>query len=127
MNRATESKYYETVLYHLVYSELVSAARHQGLTTYQYIAEIMGLKPSGNLMGRETGEIIGAISANEVFHNRPMLSAVVVNTQGVPGGGLYDWAEKLGVYDPDAFGDEKEFWHEELKRVYETWRREYRA
>lgn len=127
MWKASELKYYETPLYHLAYCEMIGAARNRGTTTYQRIAEIMGLPMKGSHMGREVGELIGAVSANEVEHNRPMLSAVVVNVQGILGEGFYDWAQKLGRYNPADYTDEKDFWHDELAQVYETWKREYKA
>lgn len=127
MNRATESRHYETIAYHLVYGELINAARSRGTATYQRIAEIMGLPLKGSHMGREVGDLIGTISANEVEHNRPMLSAVVVNVQGVPGEGFYDWAKKLGRFNPNDYADEKDFWRQEMEAVYATWKREYKA
>jgi len=39
-------------------------------------------------MGREVGEMIGEISREEVQNGRPMLSAIVVGTSGVPGDGF---------------------------------------
>lgn len=117
-----KSKYRETKLYHLVFSELITAARYRGTVTYQEIAKIMGLPLSGNYMGREIGEIIGEISEDEVKQGRPMLSAIVVGVNGKPGAGFFIWAKELyGVSDDDEF-DEETFWKEECSKVYETWK-----
>jgi hypothetical protein len=125
VSRASDSKYYETPLYHLVYGELIDAARNRGTTTYQRVAELMGLPMQGSHMGREVGDIIGAISANEVEHERPMLSAVVVNVQGAPGEGFYAWAEELGRYSPADYANEKDFWNQEKASVYDAWKRQF--
>lgn len=110
--------------YHLVYTELINAARYRGLTTYQDIAKIMDLPMAGNYMGREVGNMLGAISEEEVKHGRPMLSAVAVGTSGEPGEGFYSLAQDL----ENDVGEEKEekrkFWKNELKKVYETWKRD---
>ena len=125
MWKASDSKYYETIKYHLVYCELIEVARNRGTTTYQRIAEIIEMPMSGSYMGREVGDVIGAISANEVEHGRPMLSAIVVNTRGFPGEGFYWLAEEKGLYNPADYANPEDFWHEEQAKVYETWKREF--
>ena len=59
-------KYRGQKIYHIVYHELIMAARYHGVITYQEIARLMGLPKSGNFMGKELGEILGEISADEV-------------------------------------------------------------
>lgn len=39
--------YQGTIVYHLVYAELATAARYRGVTTYQTVAQIMGLPLRG--------------------------------------------------------------------------------
>ena len=56
--------YRGTTVYHLVYAELAAAARDRGVTTYQAVAQIMGLPLQGNHMGREVGQI-GEIGEDE--------------------------------------------------------------
>ena len=46
-------KYRGTPKYFHVLAELVRAAQYRGLTTYQDIALLMGLPPSGSHMGKE--------------------------------------------------------------------------
>lgn len=114
-------KYRGTVAYVRVLAELVRAAEHQGFTTYQDLALLMGLPVQGSHMGKEVGIVLGEVSEEELAADRPMLSAVCVNTEGAPGPGLYGLARDLGRLDED--GDEEAFWRTELKAVYETWRR----
>ena len=104
-----------------VLAELVNAAQYRGVTTYQDIALIMGLPTTGHRMGRETGAILDEISTDEVRAGRPMLSAVVVNTEGKPGPGFFRLAAELGRA---AGGDaDVEFWKRERNAVYEAWKR----
>ena len=48
-------KYRGTAKYFHVLAELVRAAQYRGLTTYQDIALLMGLRQSGHHMGKEVG------------------------------------------------------------------------
>jgi hypothetical protein len=108
----------------LVYSELIAAAQHRGLVTYQEIADMMGLPLSGSYMGAQVGHMLGEISEDEIHLGRPMLSAVAVNVRGRPGPGFYVWARALGKLDSASSEDEKQFWQAELKAVYDTWQKE---
>lgn len=114
---------YEKVEYHLVYSELIRAARHRGTVTYQELAHVVGLPISGNYMGKRIGDILGAVSWNEVQQNRPMLSALAVNTSGVPGSGFIPWAERLGRLK--AGDNETAFWENECKACYQKWQQQF--
>ena len=114
-------KYRGTVEYVRVLAELVSTAERCGLTTYQDIAQLMGLPVHGSYMGRETGLILGEISDDEAEAGRPMLSVVCVSAAGSPGSGLYGLARQMGRLEEGA--DEEAFWRDELKAVYDTWRR----
>ena len=114
-------KYRGTKLYHLIFSELITAARYRGTITYQEIAQIMGLPQSGNYMGSQLGWILGEISEDELSHGRPMLSAIAVGVNGKPGQGFYAWAKKLYGIEDDSDFDEESFWQEECAKVYETW------
>ena len=113
-------KYRRTVMYFLVHADLVRAAQYRGLTTYQDLAVIMGLPPSGSHMGSETGQILGEIVEDEVRDGRPMLSAVAVGVSGKPGPGFFGLARDLGRLQPGD--DESAFWQAERERVYATWR-----
>jgi hypothetical protein len=64
--------------------------------------------------------MLGEISEDEDSLGRGMLSAYVVSAEtGLPGGGFFELAEKLGRRADDRLA----FWVGEIKRVDETWRR----
>lgn len=63
--------------YFITYSILINAAQHQGVATYQEVAQACGLPTAGSYMGSVVGQILGLVSQNEIAHNRPMLSAIV--------------------------------------------------
>lgn len=119
------NKYRGKAVYHLVYAELIAAAQYQGVTTYQDLAGIMGLPLRGNLMGFETGYILGEISEDEGRAGRPMLSAVAVDVNGRAGPGFFKLARQLNRLSAD--GDETAFWESERKAVYATWKRALRT
>ena len=106
--------------YALVYTELITAAKYRGTVTYQEIAKMMGLPLQGSNMGRVIGLILGEISEDEVANGRPMLSAVAVSVEGLPGGGFYSLAKELGRLSSEE--NENIFWQKERKAVYETWK-----
>lgn len=117
----TSDKYIGTKEFHLVYAELLRAARYRGVITYQDVAQIMSLPLAGSHMGRETGHLLGEISKAEVNSGRPMLSAIAVNTEGKPGPGFYGLADELGRLKDDSNEAQRRFWENERERVYETW------
>jgi len=110
---------------HLAYAELIHAARYQGVTTYQSIAQLCNLPLTGNRMGADTGEILGLITRQELGEGRPMLSAVCVGVSGKPGKGFYGLAKKLGRFDSTNPGERSRFWRSELQAVYEAWKIKY--
>ncbi len=120
---AASGKYLGSKEYLLVYSELIIAARYRGTITYQEVADLMGLPLQGNYMGKEIGLILGEISEDEHKYNRPMLSAVVVNTTGSPGPGFYELAKRFGKLSDDSEEGKRRFWASEKKAVYTTWQK----
>jgi hypothetical protein len=121
-------KYRGSKEYHLVYSELVQAAQYRGITTYQAIAQLMGLPLTGNYMASETGRVLGEISEDELNQGRPLLSTLAVGASGLPGQGFFRLAEGLGKLPVDATEEEKQlFWERERDGLYETWQREFRS
>ncbi|MCK5644480.1 MAG: hypothetical protein KAJ19_27010 [Gammaproteobacteria bacterium] len=117
-------RYRGQIIYHLVYNELITAARYRGTVTYQEIAQMMGLAITGQNMGTQVGHILSEISEDEGGHDqpRPMLSAVAVRVSGEPGDGFYTLARQLGKIGEDATTEQKKtFWKNEKKLVYETW------
>ena len=125
---AVADKYRGSTEYHLVHAELIRAAQYRGVTTYQAIAQLMGLPVTGAYMGTETGKMLGEISEDELSQGRHMPSALVVNASGLPGQGFFTLAEGLGKLPADATEDEKRrFWEEERDAVYATWKRKFRS
>lgn len=122
----SEGKYRGTVTYHLVYQELIRAARYRGVTTNQAIAQIMGLPLRGNYMSREVGMMLGEISEDEVSHGRPMLSALAIKVSGTPGKGFFGLARSLGRLTSEDKAEEKAFWEQEREAVYKAWAREFK-
>ena len=118
----TESgKYRGSKEYLLVYCELIRTARYKGMTTYQAIAQIMGLPLEGSYMGKEVGQMLGEIVRAEVEHGRPMLSAIAVGVSGFPGPGLFALARELGMLTDASKEAERHLWQKEVAVVYETW------
>lgn len=116
-----KDKYRGRTIYFHVFAELVRAAQYRGVTTYQDVAIIMGLRTTGAHMGAETGYILGEISEDEVRAGRPMLSAVAVGVSGKPGPGFYSLAHRLGFLDSPE--ENLNFWEQEREKAYKAWRR----
>jgi hypothetical protein len=114
-----KDKYRGSKEYSLVYAELITAAKYRGTVTYQEIARKIGLPLTGGYMSGELGILLGEISEDEAANGRPMLSAIAVNVQGLPGPGFFTLARQLG-----RLKDEKEdaFWKVVCQSVYETWK-----
>jgi len=107
---------------------LIKAAQYRGITTYQAIAQIMGLPLTGSYMASETGRVLGEISEDELNQGQPLLSALAVGVSGLPGQGFFGLAEGLGQLPKGATEEEKlHFWEKEVEAVYETWRREFKS
>lgn len=115
----SKGKYRGTKEYALVYCELIAAAKYHGTVTYQEIAKMMGIPLKGNYMSNLLGRILGEISEDEVANGRPMLSAIAVGVNGLPGAGFYSLARGLRRLTDQS---EEEFWEAEKKAVYETWK-----
>lgn len=115
------SKYKGTTAFHLVYAELINAARYRGLTTYQEIARIGGLPTQGQAMASATGLILGDIVEQELAEGRPMLSAVCVSVSGKPSDGFFNFALQLGRLKSDTKLEREAFWKAEKEAIYAAW------
>jgi hypothetical protein len=113
---------YETVEYHLIYAELIHAARHRGTVTYQELAHVVGLPITGSHMGRRIGNLLGAVSVNEVNQQRPMLSAVAVKVDGTSGEGFYSLARQLQLLKTE---DAEAFWKDQTEQCYAIWQQKF--
>jgi hypothetical protein len=121
------TKYRGSKEYLLVYCELIRAARYKGTTTYQAVADIMGLPLQGNYMGAEVGHMLGEISQDELDHGRPMLGALAVGVRGSPGRGFFNLARECGKLQGDSKEEEQRFWEGEKAAVYAMWRKEFKS
>ena len=124
---ATSGNYRGSKEYMLVYCELIKAARYRGTTTYQAIAEIIGLSPEGSESNEEVHQMLDEISAEELRNHRPLLSALAVGMTGLPGPGFFELARELGKLQDGSIGVERRFWEAERASVYATWRREFQT
>lgn len=123
-----KEKYRGSKEYHLVFSELLTAARCRGTLLYQEVAEIMGLPLLGNYMANEIGQLLGEISEAEVLEGRPMLSAIVVSSvTGVPGEGFFTLAKQIGRLKSVPRVEEVRFWEKEKEDVYAAWQRDLKT
>ena len=120
--KIVKNRYRGTREYSLVHHELTTAAKYRGTVTYQEIAKVKGLPPKGSFMGKEIGHLLGEISEDEVQNNRPMLSAVAVNTKGQPGPGFFKLATDLGKLTKQYGGNQEAFWERERNLAYKTWK-----
>jgi len=119
-----DEKYKGRKIFQRIYWELIQAAQYRGYITYQEIAQMMGLPLSGNYMGKELGYILGEISQEEHLRGRPMLSALAVGSNGLPGKGFFVLAKSLGYHYENTTKEKRSFWEEMKKKVYRTWQRE---
>jgi len=111
---------------------LVGIAKRRTLLTYDSLMYKLGVGP-----GREySGEVVRKISEDESQDGHPKLSAVVVrgDTKMVGGGffglsGTPELVQRSSLVEwrnPELNLKEQEYWHSELKRVYDYWCPEFR-
>jgi hypothetical protein len=124
---ATLGNYRGSKEYLLVYCELIKAARYRGTTTYQAIADIMGLSSAGSESNDEARQMLDEISTDEFRNDRPLLSALAVGMTGLPGPEFFELARELGKLRDEAIGVERRFWEAERGAVYAAWRREFQT
>ncbi|MEJ2233814.1 MAG: hypothetical protein P8X67_07800 [Syntrophobacterales bacterium] len=114
-------KYRGTQTYSLVYCRLLNAAREKESVSYEEIGQIMDLEAHLG-MAKEIGQLLGEINEDEHNNGRPMLSAVAVKpTTKMPGEGFFQFAKQLNKFDGETDEDKREFWRDEIQRVYEIW------
>ena len=114
-------KYRGTQTYSLVYCKLLNAARKKESVPYEEIGQIMGLDTQAG-MAKKIGRLLGEINEDEHNNGRPLLSAVAVEpATRMPGDGFFQFAKELKKFDGETEEDKREFWREEIQRVYEMW------
>ncbi|HXZ14074.1 MAG TPA: hypothetical protein VEG64_16935 [Candidatus Sulfotelmatobacter sp.] len=119
-------QYQGTGEYFLVFNELVKAAQHRGTVTYQELAHLIGLPIIGDHMANELGQCLGAISRAQNDSRRPMLTAVAVTVNGLPGDGFFKLAKELNKYSGSEDREQRRvFWESEVRLVYDLWQRKF--
>jgi len=102
-----------------IYDKLKEVARSKHTITYKELAAVVGLdwnKDYGKC--RQIFSVLGAVSTSEVEQGHPMLSAIAVRQEGVPGSGFFGLARDLGRYQS---GTEYSFWIAERDAVWNFW------
>lgn len=107
---------------------IIETAKRQTLITYDTLMYKLNCGPGRNLCG----DIVRKVSEIELAEGRPKLSAVVIrsDTRMVGGGffGLPDTPDTLRRSkweewrNPQLDTEEQEYWHSELRKVYDYWR-----
>lgn len=113
--------YRGTPAYKHVYDALVRAARTRDTVSYKEVAKLMGILLNGDNARRSLGQMLGEISEDEHANSRPMLSAIAVSKDGVPGEGFFNLAADLGLLSPNTPGGWDGFWQREREKVYDAW------
>jgi hypothetical protein len=103
-----------------VYRKLIEVARNGKTTTYEAVADMLGLNVDDPEDRNEIGRILSEISCQENAEGRPMLSAVVIIPEvGYPGKGFFLLARDMGAMSSSL--DDRSFFAVELKRVHQYW------
>ena len=103
---------------------LIERAELGATIQYGKLNELIGCPYNLEISSERTrmGEDLGDISEFENSQGRPLLSSVVVNTNGVTGVGFFEMAQKLELFDPSK-QSKKKFLQQEQKKVFEYWKR----
>jgi hypothetical protein len=90
---------------------------------FPQIAEILGIAPhdSGDHIPQQIGQLCGEISEDEFLAGRPLLSAVAMNRNGLPGPGFFKLATALRQFHGGGNDAETEYWLAEHARVCDYW------
>ena len=111
---------------------LIETAKRRTLITYDTLMHKLGRGP-----GRAfSGDVVRKVSELELAEGRPRLSAVVIRSDTrMVGGGFFGlpntpdlvkrskWEEWS---NPQLSSEEQEYWHNELRKVYDYWCPEFR-
>ena len=102
-----------------IYERLKEMARARRMITYKELAEGVGLDWKRNYgKCRQIFAVLGAVSTSEVEQGHPMLSAIAVRQDGMPGSGFFVLARDLNRYQS---GTEYSFWLTERDAVWDFW------
>jgi CheY-like chemotaxis protein len=99
------------------YERLIRAARERTTISYAELAKAAGRTLGDDQDLRELGSILDEIAEEEVAAGRPLLGAVVVRGNNMPGAGLFRFARQKGLQKTADLT----FFVTELNRVYAYW------
>ena len=107
---------------------LIETAKRQTLITYDTLMYKLNCGPGRKLCG----DIVRKVSEIELSKGRPKLSAVVIRSDTrMVGGGFFGLADTPDAIkrsrweewkNPQLSTEEQEYWHSELRKVYDYWR-----
>lgn len=102
---------------------LVERAKIGATIQYGQLNEMLGCPYNLEISSERTrmGDDLGDISEVENSQGRPLLSSIVVNTNGLSGVGFFEMAERLKLFEPSKLS-KKKFQEQEQKRVFEYWK-----
>jgi hypothetical protein len=110
---------------------LIETAKRQTLITYDTLMYKLNCGPGRKLCG----DIVRKVSEIELAEGRPKLSAVVIRSDTrMVGGGFFGLADtpdaiKRSTWEqwknPQLCTKEQEYWHGELRKVYNYWRQRF--
>jgi hypothetical protein len=111
---------------------LIETAKRRTLITYDTLMHKLGHGPGRTF----SGDVVRKVSELELAQGRPRLSAVVIRSDTrMVGGGFFGlpntpdsmkrskWEEWS---NPQLSSEEQEYWHNELRKVYDYWCPEFR-
>jgi hypothetical protein len=111
---------------------LIETAKRRTLITYDTLMHKLGHGPGRTF----SGDVVRKVSELELAEGRPRLSAVVIRSDTrMVGGGFFGlpntpdsvkrskWEEWS---NPQLSSEEQEYWHNELRKVYDYWCPEFR-
>jgi hypothetical protein len=99
---------------------LRAVARSGRSISEKAIAPVAGIDPASEDIVDQLGRMLAALNRVEDAAGRPLLSAVVVSTTGLPLPGFFISARELGLL---AGNDDHAVWMRELRRVQDYWAR----
>lgn len=107
-----------------VHNRLVRLAQARQTASFEEIASLVGTDARSRVSQSRTSKILNEISVYEHSHARPMLSALVLHSEGTsPGPEFFSLARTLGRYSGEDEQSDRKFFEAEIKSVHDLWGR----
>ncbi|WP_457635187.1 hypothetical protein [Persephonella sp.] len=104
---------------------LIKLAKEKKTITYSQLALCINKKSAeklpekGNALGSVLSKYLHTLCENYVRNGKPMIGSLVVSKKtGMPSEGFFRFAQKLYKIDLKNGDQKKNFWQNELKRVF---------